>query len=201
MNEFSINELYRQAFGVERGEPFNEKELRMDKNAGKLPQHSAYDYPAQAQTESEFLRIRNLLGVRLRNGASVFMPLKIGNFTFPNEPTMDVSSRKHIVETVLVNAHGTVKEMISTGDYEFTIRGIAIDAFSKIFYPEEMVRDLNALYKQRESLPIVCALTELLGVRRVVIKDFKLPSMVGVQHAQAYELAVVSDHEFILELK
>jgi len=201
MNEFSVNELYKRAFGVERGEPFNEKELRVDKTAGKLPQNSAYDYVAQDQAEDSFLRIRKLLNVKLLSGASVFMPLKIGDLVFPNEPTMDVTTRKQIVETVLTNANGTVKELISTGDYEFTIRGVVINQRSKTVYPEGIVRDINALYKRREAFPILCALTELLGVRRVVMKDFKLPSMIGIQHAQAYELTVISDHEFVLYLK
>jgi Domain of unknown function (DUF6046) len=182
MNEFNISQAYKQAFGVERGQSFS------------LPAIATADNNA-------FLRIRNLLNVKLLSGASVFMPLKIGDFVFPNEPTIDVSSRKHIVETVLANANGTVKELISTGDYELTIRGIALNQASKVIYPEALVRDLNALYKRREALEIVCALTELLGIRRIVIKDFRLPSMVGVQHAQAYEFVVLSDHEFILNLK
>jgi hypothetical protein len=46
----------------------------------------------------------------------------------------------------------------------------------------------------------MCALTNLLGIYRLVITSFELPEMIGIQHAQAYQFTCISDEDFLLEL-
>lgn len=197
--QFDIAGLYAQAFGTNRG---------VDYDGGTLYQTQivqADDYQTPSVTGSdtgEFVRIRQLLNAKLPTGADVFLPVEIGGYLLPNEPTMAIATKKNIVETALVGStkNGTVKELIALEDYEITIRGIAINYASKKIYPETIVKDLHTLYRRNEALTIVSGLTELLGIKRIVIKDFRFPEMIGVQHAQAYEFICVSDAEFILEL-
>lgn len=200
--QFDITSLYERAFGVNRGQNYDGGKL-YQRQVAQIPDSEDYQSPSlQGGDNGEFVRIRQLLNAKLPTGADIFLPVEIGGYLLPNEPTMAIATKKNIVETALIGStkNGTVKELIALEDYEITIRGIAINYASKKIYPETIVKDLHALYRRNEALTIVSGLTELLGVKRIVIKDFRLPEMIGVQHAQAYELVCVSDAEFILEL-
>ena len=199
MAEFtlSIPQLFEQAFGINRGKPF---EVPADAPPALAPE---YDQPNVASGEgTEFVSVRNAINARLPDGRLVFMPVQIDGYTLPNEPTIAFVRRKKIVTTAMVGAklEGDVKELISMGDWEISIRGIAINYESKAFYPEDLVREIWNLEGRTEALPILCALTSLLGIYSIVIKEIRLPEMIGIQHAQAYELICVSDRDFILEI-
>ena len=202
IQQFDITSLYERAFGVSRGKAYDSGQL-YTKQISEVPASEDYQTPSVFGADTgDFVRIRQLLNAKLPTGADIFLPVEIGGYLLPNEPTLAIATKKNIVETALVGStkSGTVKELIALEDYEITIRGIAINYESRKVYPETQVRDLHTLYRRNEALPIICGLTELLGVKRVVIKDFRLPEMTGIQHAQAYELVCVSDAEFILEL-
>lgn len=200
MAEFDIASLFRQAFAIERGRPYDGSQAQppVINKAPGFP-----ETPDSGSLEgSEFVNMRNTLSSQTPLGTVLFMPVSIGGVLLPNEPSVSVSSRKNIVETALVGStrRGTVKELISIEDWVITVRGIAYNYDSKIYYPEDQVKALNDLYDRNESLEIKCALTSLLGIYRVVIKDFLMPEMIGVQNAQAYQFNLVSDEDFILEL-
>jgi Domain of unknown function (DUF6046) len=201
MAEFSISipDLYERAFGVKRGNEFNQNEVYL----GLYSPPPFPDLPKNNEAEGEFVNVRNSILGRGYNGQQLFMPVKIGNLVLPNEPTLAITGRKTIVETVLVGSstrRGTVKELISVEDYQLTIRGVCINANQPHVYPEDQVKFINDLYLQDVAHKILCGLTSLLGIYRVVIKDISFPEMIGVQHAQAYQITMVSDEDFILEL-
>jgi hypothetical protein len=114
-----------------------------------------------------------------------------------------ITGKKTIVETALAGSfkRGTVKELISIDDYEITIRGIAVNSESKLTYPEDQVKAIHDLYLLNESHFIESGLTSLLGIDKLVIKEITFPEMIGVQHAQAYELKCVSDEDFELVIQ
>lgn len=197
---FDINSLFRNAFNLGRGEKFDSNQI--DENqftkAGVFPDSVE---PIDAEGES-FVTVRDSIVSRLPTGRPVFMPMRLGGLVLPNEPSISIASRKNIVETALVGSkrRGTVKELISIEDWQVTIRGIAINYASKEYYPEDIVKGLVDLYERNEALEVQCALTRLLGIYRLVIRDFSLPEMIGIQHAQAYQFTCTSDEDFILEI-
>jgi len=142
------------------------------------------------------------LRATLPTGQLVFMPMMIGGVLLPNEPSVTIVGQKTIVETALAGStrRGTVKELISVDDYQVTIRGIALNYASKLVYPEDEVKAIRDLYEKNQSLVVESALTNLFGIYRLVIKSASFPEMVGIQHAQAYELVCVSDEDFELEI-
>ena len=148
-----------------------------------------------------FERVRQMLNATNVLGVPFFMPVKLGNELLPNEPSLTIVSKKNIVETIITGSkvQGIVHELVSVGNYEITIRGLILNKY-KLFYPEQDVKRIHDLYKLNESLPILCGLTELLGINRVIITDLSFPEMVGIQHAQGYELKCVSDLDFDLEI-
>jgi hypothetical protein len=201
MTNFSINQLFEKAFGFKRGKDYDGEQA----SVGKVTERT-YNAFGLGDTEGgqnpNLINVRQQLQARSYLGESLFMPVALGGVLLPNEPTISLSSSKTIVETPLVSStrHGTVKELISIDDWRITLRGIAITDTDTEIYPEDWIDKLHKLYLRNESVEIVCGLTQLLNIQRVVIKNFELPEMIGIQHAQAYQLELVSDYEFILEL-
>lgn len=200
--DFSITGIFTNSFGIGRGKPFDPSQIIRP----GIEQPDAYEnLPAGSDDEgTEFINMRNSLSANNPlTGEPFFMPVRLGGVVLPNEPTLYIGARKNIVETPLVGSvrRGTVKELIAEEDYDIVIRGIAINYRSKLVYPEDTVKALHNLYQRNESLEIQSALTNLLGIYRVVIRSFTLPEMIGFQHAQAYELQCVSDDDFILEIE
>lgn len=197
---FDIGTLLSQAFGLGRGKPFDPGRI----NEAEIREESAFeDLPVASDEEgTEFVQMRGTLNASLPTGRPLFMPMRLGGVLLPNEPTLIISSRKNIVETALAGStrRGTVKELISIEDWAVTIRGVAINFESKLVYPEDQVKALRDLYERNEALPVECALTSLLGIDRLVIREMTLPEMIGIQHAQAYQFTCTSDEDFILEL-
>lgn len=195
-----IETLFKSAFGLGRGKPFDHRQIK-EPVVGAQPPYEAV--PAARDAEgTEFVQMRNSLPAALPSGRTLFMPMRLGGVMLPNEPSISISSRKNIVETALAGStrRGTVKELISIEDWQVTIRGVAINFESRLVYPEDQVKALRDLYERNESLTVACALTNLLGIYRLVIRDFELPEMIGVQHAQAYQFNCTSDEDFLLEL-
>lgn len=198
--EFSINALLERAFGVGRGLPFDSSRAETPQIRTEQPFE---DVPASNDQEgAEFMQMRLSVNSSLPTGQSVFMPMRLGGLVLPNEPSIIVSSRKNIVETALAGSsrRGTVKELISVEDWSVTIRGVVINYDSVLVYPEDEVKALRDLYERNEALDVESALTNLLGIYRLVIKEFLLPEMIGIQHAQAYQFICTSDEDFTLEL-
>lgn len=197
---FDINTLFKQAFGFGRGKPFDSSQAQEPQIRHEI---DFDDLPTSNDDEgTEFVQVRNSLNATLADGRVIFMPMRLGGLILPNEPSISISSRKNIVETALTGStrRGTVKELISIEDWQVTIRGIAFNEKSKVVYPEDQVKSLRDLYEKNESLEVMCALTNLMGIYRLVITGFELPEMIGVQHAQAYQFTCVSDEDFLLEL-
>lgn len=197
---FDIETILNRAFGIGRGRPFDPGQVQEP----GIRQETPYDefQPVTDQGGSEFVQMRNSIRSNLPTGQSVFMPVRLGGVVLPNEPSLIIASRKNIVETALAGStrRGTVKELISIEDWAVTIRGVAINYDSKVVYPEDLIKSLRDLYERNEALEIQCALTNLLGIYRLVIREFELPEMIGIQHAQAYQFTCTSDEDFILEL-
>jgi hypothetical protein len=130
-------------------------------------------------------------------GREYYMPVTLGDQELPF-PVISIRSRKMIVETPMVEQRGTVKELISSEDYEITIRGLIISKERE--YPEAKVKMLRDLYERNEALTIICPITDIFlatpdrgGYDSVVIKSISFPEVRGKMTVRAYELELVSD--------
>lgn len=111
---------------------------------------------------------------------------------------ISITGTKNIVRTPLVGRRGSVKELISIGDYK-----ISIAAFIKSSdgsYPEAQITRMKELYNIDESVELVSALTDLLLDEgdRVVITDIQYPPTPGVEDGQAVTLECETDSPFEL---
>jgi hypothetical protein len=138
----------------------------------------------------------NLLGLR------VFMPVKLGGIELPN-PNISITGRMNIVETVIVGSdvEGTVKEEICTNDYDINIRMYAFDDSG--LYPEQLVKSLVKLWKERKLLTIECVLTDffLQAKDNCIITGINFPEQEASEDMQFIEFSLRSDREYELILE
>lgn len=135
-------------------------------------------------------------------GISYFMDVVLGGYRLPNEPLISITKQKRIVETVVVGSEalGTVKEMISAGDYRITIEGILTDP-KKQSYPQDEVEKLREVLERREALEFDNQLAELFEIYSVVIKSYGFGKDQGKPYSQSYKIQLVSDQDFFGVLK
>lgn len=105
---------------------------------------------------------------------------------------MDISQQRNIVTTAIQGRNGTVKEYISDGDYQITVRGILVEP-SPYDYPAEQVRELLRLCRVQAAVQAVSPFLQLFQIYDVVITDYQLPQLEGYQNMQPFELTCISD--------
>ena len=175
-NEFSIQQLTAQAHGYV-GLPFPKLELE-----GLTPDLNQI---------GKAIAGKNVLG------KPMFMDVTIDGVRLPNEPLITITGKKVIVETVVVGSErrGTVKEFITTEDYQIKIEGICIEPNVKA-YPLAQVESIINLIDKDEALDFSNEIAELFGINRIVIKDHGWGNMKGKPFSQSYYLTCISDEDF-----
>lgn len=142
------------------------------------------------------------------NGSQYFMRLKVQDKTgdqtvFPNEPLVGFSIVKTIVETVTVGKYrkGTVKEYITTEDWQLSINGLCLDEDDLDAYPAKQVQQLYRLFEVNEALEVVGnKLFSLFDISKIVLKSIDFEAMPGQEGVQKYSIKAVSDQDFYAEL-
>jgi hypothetical protein len=200
-NRFDINALFEQVFGRTRGVPYDSGQILSEDVTDPEPGFDLNSITSSDQ--GEFVQMRQTLGGKLPTGEEIFMPVQVGGLLLPNEPTVRITGRKRITSTPMAGSRrkGSVLELIATDNYRVVIRGIAINYDNNTIYPEDTVKAIHDLCLRNESLEVQSAITNLFGIYRLVIENYDFPEMMGVQHAQAYELSCISDEDFTLEIE
>jgi len=144
---------------------------------------------------------KNLLGVE------VFMPVKLKDPIAKTElqlenTLLDISLKKTIIETLLVNRQNCVKEIIAVEDWEINIKGIIVSADEQYYnsYPDREVKKLRDMVYVGNALEIINALTDLCFSQneKVIITNFRLLDARGLENAQPFEIEMSSDIAFEL---
>lgn len=132
-------------------------------------------------------------------GRMEFLPATLENITLPNS-LVSISGKKKIQETEMVGADGSVKEIISTED--FAIKIICTEIYPDNTWPEKTLHIINDLYRKNKTLTLQCPLTDIFlqAKDNVVITSISLPEMMGIENAQVFEIHLVSDTYFELEI-
>ena len=141
---------------------------------------------------------------KLKKGIWYFMPVTFshkGKTWEFDEAVVSISGKKNIVETPLVGRKGSVKELISIDDYEIKLIGVLENENGD--YPEQEHQELVRLWEINEVVKMSCALTDyyLKEDDSVVIKAIEPISVEAQEDIQAFNLTLVSDSPFELEIK
>jgi len=111
---------------------------------------------------------------------------------------LEVNMQKHIVKTTVQGRDGTVKEYVSDGDFQVTIRGGLFSPFSYA-YPKEDMQTMMALLKLNTPLTVISEYLLQFNIYELVVEDYTFSQKEGVQNVQLFEIKTVSD--FPIELK
>ncbi len=172
----------------------------------------APSFPAWWQNNKKAFVLPSLSNIREsligQAGKGYFMTLTLEDsegeqYQFPNEPLVSLSLRKTIKETVTVGSHrrGTVKEYISTEDYNITLKGLCFDEGNPKRYPAEQIQELNAMFDVNEALEIVDnAFFIQFGISKIVLKSIDFSDMQGQEGVQKYVINAVSNQDFYAEI-
>jgi len=133
-------------------------------------------------------------------GTPIFLPCTIDDYKMPNEPIINISGSKKIIETDFDGQDGTFKEIFSLNDYSVQISGIAVSE-NEDEMPEEDIRQIRKLAEKRGSSKIVNDLCSIYNITEIVIYDFDFPTVPGEMSSQGYVLKCKSDKSLNLEVK
>lgn len=191
VKSLSIVNLLQQQFGVK---PLFDPELE------QVPARVAQNrYGTAYYTTDEF-------------GREVFLPI---TFKYTDEQgivqefvlhhaVVGIRGRNTIVKTPLTERAGTFKEQISGDDWIIDIKGFLIKGSNDL--PEDKVNTLVTLKRQRTSISLKNALTDLVlktpdsnGTDLVVIEELDFPAVVGKIDHKPFVLMLASDTPFNLE--
>lgn len=110
-----------------------------------------------------------------------------------NTVLIDVSQSKQIIKTNIQGVAGTVKEYISKGDYQITIRG-ALVSESAQRYPQEQVQQLREYLEVEAAVGVASRfLNDIFNVDEIVVEGFRFPQQEGYQNVQLFEITAISD--------
>jgi hypothetical protein len=178
--QFDLAELYQKAFGI------------------TVPKYELDSKNTQDQLGSKY-------GSSLYRKADVtgryyFMPVTLGGLEL-GYPIIRIQGRKNIVETQMTERKGSAIEIISQDNWKIYIRGFMFGHDRK--FPEEQIYELKELYERNESLELRSVLTDLFLVEKdsVVIADINFPEVKGIEHVKPYEINLISDSIFELEIQ
>lgn len=137
-------------------------------------------------------------------GREFFLPVHLDGMLIPFA-VISMNWKKVIVKTPMPERGGSVLEMVSVDNYSFNVKGIFINESE---FPESDIIALHDKFTKNQSIVMRSALTDIVlsGVasdpdgHRVVIEDINWPAVSGVEHARPFELKMVSDTIFDLEV-
>lgn len=181
MIDTSIISLYKRAFGFVGGK-FPPVAV-----GNSVPEPTKGDAVTSFQSE-------------LYIGSPFFLPLKIGDLWMPVEPIISLTSGKQIVKTQMTGLKGTIKEEISTDDWNISIRGIIINQIDDN-YPFADVAKLRQICESLGSYKVVNKLLAAFDIHEIVIENYSFDGEEGAQSYQSYTINALSDRPVELILK
>lgn len=107
-----------------------------------------------------------------------------------------VTLQKNIVETPVQGRSGTVKELISSKDYDITIDGFLL-AKNNI-PPYEAIARFNEVMQLPAALPTSSRYLSALGITHIVVKAYDIAIEEGYQDSVRFTVKAVSDTPFEL---
>ena len=135
-------------------------------------------------------------------GRYVLCPLRLrledGTTLELADAVVAMTRTKQIITTQVVGMTGTVKEYISSGDYDINIAvGIQGLEDGKIAdrYPEEGLRELLRYLEVDKPIQVQSAFLDLFRVNRIVIKSYSLTQDTATNY-QELTLSALSDDEY-----
>lgn len=106
---------------------------------------------------------------------------------------VQASRAKNIVETSIQGRSGTIKEFISSDDYDITITGVLVG--EQYQFPQEAFDALMSVTDAEAVIPIENDFLDSLGVTDIVIEDKRVNRRQGFPNVVDFEIKAISESE------
>ena len=161
-------------------------------NYVELPQQTARGNGSKRlDTGSADAPVYNWLGLQVFSSASLTHP-ETGEVFNLLTCLFNVRQSKNIDEVAVTGLDDTIKTFINEGSYEITIKCI-LSTDNADDYPVDDVKRFLDLLRQKKALDIVSDFLLFFGIYSIVIYDFDVPQMEGVQNMQPFNITAKSD--------
>jgi hypothetical protein len=113
----------------------------------------------------------------------------------------EVSMSKNVVKTAIQGRAGTIKEFVSDGDYQISVKGVICSEIANK-YPEQEIKALLEVLKSTASISIESdVLNNVFGIYDIVVEGWNMPRSAGFFNTQNYEISCISDMPIEIRLK
>lgn len=189
MAQFQLENIFRDAFGYEAPT-------------------TKFTIP-QASARKEISKLGQPFWFTDTLGREFFLPVTINGMDIPFA-VLGMTWKKTIVSTAMPERGGSVNELISIDDYTFNLKGILVDEEGN--FPDGGIMSLHDMFQINASVVMRSVLSDIVLTgksnnkkddpfgHRVIIKEMKWPATSGVEHAKPFEMDLVSDMIFDLEM-
>jgi len=135
------------------------------------------DYVIPEKQEGDTLSRLGTPFEEYRHGVKVFLPITLfcdGEQIDLECATISVSGKKKINKVDMSERKGTVKEVFSMDDYQFTINGVLIDHDN--CWPDDQMSLLQSMFETAKVVELRCALSDyfLQESKKVCIETLQL---------------------------
>lgn len=124
---------------------------------------------------------------------------------------IEVNQVRNIVRTPIQGRDGTVKEYVSDGDFEITIKGMLASNKQNVF-PQKDVLISTGTYEMgmttlqqfrfcKDSITVSSNILNYFGVTNLVITDMKYTQQEGDRSVVPFEIKALSDKDYQIKLK
>lgn len=113
---------------------------------------------------------------------------------------LEVTQKKLIKKTEIQGRNGTIKEYISMGDYEISIRGSLqnFNSDEQTLWPIDLVTTLEKICRAERSIRIESKfLSQIFEIFDIVIESYSIPQVEGLRNLQPFTISAVSDVEYL----
>lgn len=183
LGAFGINKLRTVIYKSQLGEDAPARSSSFEEFEDVQP-------PTNLNTGVDDGNVSNWMGLPVF--CDIQFPLSDGKTLILDTVLMTVNQQKNIVRTTIQGRPGTIKEYVSDGDYDVSIKGALVSPQTSD-YPEQIVRELHEVLSRSESIDIVCDYLRLFDIHRLTITAFNFPQQVGYQNMQLFEITALSD--------
>lgn len=104
-----------------------------------------------------------------------------------------VRQNKMIVKTQVEGMDGTIKEYISLGDYEITIRGNLVNEIDPFARPTQLMNNLLRFLTYDGAIEMVSKATIPHKIRSVVVMDYSFDEQAGYVNQIPFRIRLLSD--------
>lgn len=112
---------------------------------------------------------------------------------------LEISNDRNIVKTKIAGRNGTIKEYMSDGDYDITIKGSLVGELANT-PPVDLLKTFTFISTCPEAVTVESNLLSYFNVYYLVIEKPRIKQRKGSRNIYDFELTCVSDEPFDLDV-